>query len=135
MGSLIQIIFFGFFHFLHLIICLFKRWFSCLKCEDKAPSEKCEDWKGKGACEKPFGEKACAKTCNKCDGGNDGTTSAPAPAPTPAPSDVINIHPFLLHLNKFCTASYLGWCAKWLLWSHYYDFQIIFFIFLLSAPY
>ena len=83
-----------------------------LKCEDKAPSEKCEDWKGKGACEKPFGEKACAKTCNKCDGGNDGTTSAPAPAPTPAPSDVINIHPFLLHLNKFCTASYLGWCAK-----------------------
>jgi len=56
-------------------------------CEDKAPSEKCEDWKGKGACEKPFGEKACAKTCNKCNGGNDGTTSAPAPAPTPAPSD------------------------------------------------
>ena len=68
-------------------------------CADKAPSEKCEEWKGKGACDKPIGEKACAKTCDKCDGGNDGTTSAPAPAPTEAPSDVINtLTYYALHL-------------------------------------
>ena len=90
------------------IIFIFNTWFSCLKCEDKAPSEKCEEWKGKGACEKPFGEKACAKTCDKCDGGNDGPPSPPAPTPSPGPSDVIKIYQFLFHTNKFYAASYSG---------------------------
>ena len=57
-------------------------------CADKAPSEKCEEWKGKGACDKPIGEKACAKTCNKCDGGNDGPPSPPGPGPSPTDSPV-----------------------------------------------